>query len=212
MNDLNQAQRAELQRGLTAMELSYTDEQVELWLQFLVLLHKWNRVYNLSAVRDPMQMVSRHLLDSLSVLPYLKPGRCIDVGAGAGLPGIPLAIARPDLSYCLLDSNSKKTRFMQQAVLELGLRHVEVVQNRVEAYRPEAKFDNVIARAFTALPDLQAMTRHLVVSGGQLMAMTAREDVSQPDQDESGFRHVSTHHLQVPGTDAQRRLKLFEAV
>lgn len=212
MNDLVDIQREPLEQGLREMKIDYSSTQLGQWLQFLALLSKWNRVYNLSAVRDSREMVSRHLLDSLSVLSHLKPGRCIDVGAGAGLPGIPLAIARADVHFCLLDSNSKKTRFMQQAILELGLSHVEVVHDRVETYRPAQKFDNVIARAFAALPDLQSLTRHLLVDGGQLMAMMARDDAAAPNPNSQGFRFVSRHHLQVPGTDASRQLKLFSAV
>lgn len=212
MSTTSEAQRTELERGVRALGLELSPEQIDLLLQFLALLVKWNRVYNLSAVREPSQMVRRHLLDSLAVCPYLRSGSCIDVGSGAGLPGLPLAIARPDMRFCLLDSNNKKTRFMQQVVLELRLGNVEVVQNRVEAYRPSGKFDNVIARAFAALPELQRLARHLLEDRGQLMAMVAREDDGVSTQGGPGYRYLGTRELQVPGTSAERRLKLFESI
>lgn len=162
-----------LREGMRALGLAMDEKQERLLLQFLALLVKWNRAYNLTAVREPLEMVGRHLLDSLAVLPYLRGRRCLDIGTGPGLPGIPLAIMRPEMAYVLLDSNGKKTRFVRQAVLELGLGNVIVQHQRVEAYQPDEGFDTLITRAFSALPRIVEMTRHLRQPGSQLLAMKA---------------------------------------
>lgn len=173
-------------------------------LDYLSLLTKWNRAYNLSAVREPLEMVTRHLLDSLVVLPWIDGARLLDVGSGAGLPGIPLALARPDLQVVLLDSNGKKTRFLQQAKLELGLANVEVVNERVESYRPSQPFDIVISRAFSELSEFLRLTDHLLAPTGRWLAMKGRLDENElaeisPDR-------VKLHPLRVPGLDAERHL------
>ncbi len=146
--------REQLDSGLSRLGLALDRAQQEGLLGYLGLLLKWNRVYNLSAVRDPREMVGRQLLDSLAVAPYLHGDRVLDLGTGAGLPGIPLAIAEPRRRFTLIDSNGKKTRFVQQSVIELGLGNVEVVRARVEAFRPDLGFDTVTARAFASLPEL----------------------------------------------------------
>ena len=140
--------REKLLSGLAALLLELSDDQVDALLEYILLIQKWNKAYNLTAVREPLEMVGLHLLDSLAILPHLKPSRIADIGTGAGLPGIPLAIARPDCHFTLLDSNSKKTRFVQQAVLELKLSNVEVVHARVEEIMPANPFDAVLTRAF----------------------------------------------------------------
>lgn len=166
--------RERLRQGAKSLGLCLATEQEQRLLELIALLAKWNRAYNLTAVRDPLEMVSRHLLDSLAVLPFLTGRRCLDIGTGAGLPGIPLAIMRPDMAFVLLDSNGKKIRFVRQAVLELGLENVEPVHARVEAYVPEAAFDLLIARAFTSLPEMLKLTRHLRGEKGVLLAMKAK--------------------------------------
>jgi 16S rRNA (guanine527-N7)-methyltransferase len=138
---------------------------------FVLLLAHWNRAFNLTAVRAPMEMVPRHLLDSLAALPWIERGSVLDIGTGAGLPGIPLAIAKPDLAFTLLDSVGKKVRFVRQAAAELRLGNVEVVQSRVEAYRPRRKFANIIARAVASLPALVAEASPLAAAGGRLLAL-----------------------------------------
>src|SRR4030067_635573 len=140
-----------LQQGLSEMGLNLTAPARKKLLNFLELLEKWNRAYNLTAVRDPEQMVPRHLLDSLTVLPYLKGPSILDIGTGAGLPGLPLALARPDLAFTVLDSNLKKIRFVRQAVRELDIKNVEIAHARVEKFHPERKFDTLIARAFASI-------------------------------------------------------------
>jgi 16S rRNA (guanine527-N7)-methyltransferase len=195
----------ELQRGIAQLGIELDEEKQRKLLDYLALLQKWNKVYNLTAVRDPQQMVSHHLLDSLAVLPHLWPGRWLDVGCGAGLPGVVLAIARPDWRFVLLDSNSKKTSFVQQAVIELGLKNVSVYCERVEGWQPVEKFDGIISRAFTELGDFLRITRHLMAEGGRWAAMKGvaeRELAGVPD----GCRVERVIPLQVPGLNAARSL------
>jgi 16S rRNA (guanine527-N7)-methyltransferase len=171
--------RARLQEGVRQLGVTMAEEQARLLLQFLRLLVKWNSAYNLTAVRDPLEMVGRHLLDSLAVLPHLSGKRCLDMGTGPGLPGIPLAVMRPEMEFVLLDGNGKKIRFVRQAVLELGLRNVQPVHGRLESYRPERGFDTLIARAFTALPAMLDMTEGLRGKRTVLLAMKGRLPVEE---------------------------------
>lgn len=202
------AHAEQLERGLDEIALQLPSGSSHKMLEFLAMLVKWNRVYNLSAIKQAEEMVTLHLLDSLSVVPFLHGGRCIDVGTGAGLPGIPLAIARPDVQFALLDSNSKKTRFIQQVCIELGLKNVTPVHERIESYQPEEKFDTVTARAFTALPDLLTKTRHLLSDGGKLLAMKSKEIDALERQD---FKFTGVESLKVPGLDATRNLVIYTA-
>ena len=163
--------RDRLAGGLQALGVSLNDAQQQALLDYRDLLVKWNRAYNLTAVRDPGEMIQRHLLDSLSVLAHLDDRDTLDVGTGAGLPGIPLAIARPDLRFVLLDSNGKKTRFVRHARRELGLSNVEVVNTRVEQYRNAPS--QIISRAFAALPDMLQALAPLITDGSRVLAMKA---------------------------------------
>jgi 16S rRNA (guanine527-N7)-methyltransferase len=197
--------RAALDRGLSELALSLPAHASDQLLEYLALLGKWNRTYNLTAIRDPLDMVSQHLLDSLAVLPHLaQPRSLADAGSGAGLPGIPLAIARPELRVALADSSQKKTAFLRQAAIELGLANVEVHEGRVETWRPQPLFDVVISRAFAALADFIAACRHLVAPGGMLAAMkgAAPADLG---------KHCRVVTLRVPLLDAQRHLVLCPA-
>lgn len=160
-----------LQQGTKVMEMALSDQQQQKLMQFLLLLVKWNKAFNLTAVRDPLEMVGRHLLDSLALLPHLTSTNCLDMGTGAGLPGIPLAIMRPQTQFVLLDGNSKKIRFVRQAVMELGLTNVEPVHARVENYHPETPFQTLISRAFTALPKMLELTSELRAPETELLAM-----------------------------------------
>lgn len=205
----NESHEAQLERGLQEMGIELPAESTGKLMDFLRMLVKWNRVYNLSAIREPEQMVSLHLLDSLAVLPFLRGKRCIDVGTGAGLPGIPLAIARSDMHFSLLDSNSKKTRFIQQACVELGLSNVSPLHNRIEEFQPEQKFDTVTARAFTAMPDLLLKTRHLLKTGGQLLAMKSKETKAI---DSKEFQFNGVESLTIPELEATRNLVIYTAV
>lgn len=195
----------ELQHGIAELELALDAEAQRKLLDYLALLHKWNKVYNLTAIRDPQQMVSHHLLDSLAVLPHLWAGRWLDVGCGAGLPGLVLAVAQPDWQFALLDSNSKKTGFVQQAVIELDLRNVSVHCERVEAWLPAERFDGIISRAFSELGEFLRNTRHLMAPHGRWAAMKGapqQELASVPE----GCLVEHVIPLQVPGLDAARSL------
>lgn len=217
--------RARLDAGLAEMPSAIAellDEAArDLLIRYLLLLARWNQAYNLTAIRDPREQVARHLLDSLAVLSWVTRGPVLDLGTGAGLPGIPLAIARPDLDFTLLDSNGKKTRFVRQAVLDLGLKNVEVIQIRLEAYRPERKFATIVARALASLPSLRASAQGLSAADGCLLALKGRlaEDElaaliasrSSAESDaslatEARLREPRLHPLVVPGVDGERSL------
>ena len=196
--------RAALERGLDELALVLPASAAEQLLAYAELLMKWNRTYNLTAIRDPLEMVSRHLLDSLAVLPHLPmtdDATLADVGSGAGLPGIPLAIARGAWRVALNDSSQKKAAFLRQAAIELGLRNIDVHEGRVEAWRPAARFAVVISRAFSDLAEFLAKCRHLVAPGGVLAAMKG----VAPGTLQPGCRALE---LKVPLLDAQRHLVL----
>jgi 16S rRNA (guanine527-N7)-methyltransferase len=200
----------ELERGIAQLELAVAPEIQQKMLDFLVLLQKWNQVYNLTAIRQPEKMVSHHLLDSLAVLPHLWPGRWLDVGCGAGLPGLVLALLRPEWAFTLLDSNSKKTSFVQQAAIELGLRNVSVYCARVESWQTENKFDGIISRAFASIADFTALTHHLLAEDGSWVAMKGvpgREREQLP----ANMAIERVIPLQVPGMGAERCLVIVKA-
>ena len=199
-----------LDAGLGELGLDLPGEPRERLLAYLDLLARWNRAYNLTAVRDPREMVPRHLLDSLAVLPYIDPGPLLDVGTGPGLPGLPLALARPGLAVTLLDSNGKKARFCTQAVAELGLSGVQVVHARVEAYRPGAPFPQVITRAFTSLAGFRRAAAHLVAPGGRLLALKGRYPGAELDElAAAGGGAAAVHPLAVPGLQGERHLVII---
>jgi len=200
----------QISQGCKKLHLDLSEGEIEKLRQLVQLLEKWNRVYNLTAVRDPAAMVTRHILDSLAVLPFLVEGRLLDVGTGAGLPGLPLAIARPELSVTLLDSNAKKLRFVRQAAADLGLNNVEVVQVRMREYRPDRSFDMVISRAVSSLEELYRQTSHLVSPAGRMLFMKGA--VPENEMLELGPARESLHieRLQVPGLDAERHLLWLE--
>lgn len=193
-----------LAQGMADLGLADSPEQRKRLLAFLALLHKWNRAYNLTAIRDPRSAVDLHLLDSLTLGPYLHGGRILDVGTGAGLPGIPLAIVNGDRHFTLLDGNAKKTRFVRQAVIELGLRNVEVVTARVENYQPERGFDSVLARAFASLADIVAATERLLAPQGRILAQKGQWP--RQELDTLKGRTVKVHRLALPGLDLERHL------
>jgi 16S rRNA (guanine527-N7)-methyltransferase len=199
--------QAALDRGLGELALALPPSARERLLDYMKLLVKWNRTYNLTAIRDPLAMVGHHLLDSLVVVPHLAlapNARLADAGSGAGLPGIPLAIARPDWHVALAETSQKKAAFLRQAAIELRLANVEVHEGRVEAWRPQPLFDAVISRAFAALADFIAACRHLLTPGGVLAAMAGAAPAAlQPD--------CKLIALRVPLLDAQRHLVLCPA-
>lgn len=200
---------ATLEAGLDTLGLGRQPQTVETLVAYLQLIEKWNRVHNLTAVRDPERMLTQHLLDSLAVLPELPRRddlRLLDVGSGAGLPGIPIAVLRPSWQITLIDSNGKKASFLRQAVAELGLAKVEVVQARVEEFKPSQCYDIVISRAFSDLADFLAGARHLVCPDGALVAMKGVFPEEELALLPETAAHVSSVPLQVPGLDAARHL------
>lgn len=198
-----------LLRGLSALELDLSEQDIARLLQFIQLLEKWNKTYNLTAVRDPLQMVPLHLLDSLAMLPWLQGDTVLDVGTGPGLPGIPLAIVRPDIAFTLLDSNSKKTRFITQAVMELGLENVAVVQSRAETFQPEGTFSTIIARAFASIPEMLDMVKHLCGEKTRIIAMKGQYPAQELEDWPTDFVCESVEALQVPELDAARHVVLI---
>ena len=179
-------------------------------LHYLALLAKWNKTYNLTAIHEPERMLTHHLLDSLALLPHITAPRLLDVGSGGGLPGIPLAIARPALQVTVLDANHKKAAFMQQAVIDLQLANVEVVCDRSEAYRPASPFPQIVCRAFSDLSEFVRATRHALAANGEWLAMKGvypNEEIAQL----KGARLKRDVVLHVPGLEAERHLIVLQA-
>ena len=198
-----------LQQGLQELNIRADETQLELLLAFIKLLEKWNKAYNLTAVRHREDMARLHILDSLTVLPFIQGKQVADIGTGAGLPGIPLAIFSPDVEFTLVDSNAKKTRFVQQAILELKLKNVNVMHSRVENMKIDALFSTVIMRAFANLKDIMCLTRHLLDKQGILLAMKGQK----PDQE---LTNIDAQYLiipvNVPGVEAERCLIRIEGM
>nr|WP_320136384.1 16S rRNA (guanine(527)-N(7))-methyltransferase RsmG [uncultured Amphritea sp.] len=198
-----------LEQQCLQIDLQLSDEQYIQLLKYHALLVKWNKTFNLTAVRSPEEMISRHLIDSLSVLPYIDVERLIDVGSGPGLPGIPLAICRPDLPITLLDSNIKKSRFQFQAKAELGLDNVDVIHERVEKYTPDVLFDGVISRAFASLQDMLHWTTHLCANDGIFLAMKGMYPVEEIELLPESINLRQSVRLNVPGTEGERHLLML---
>ncbi len=201
-----------LAEGCESLGLELTAEQQARLLRYLALLHKWNRVYNLTAIRDETRSVSHHLLDSLAVVPHLRGQRVLDVGTGAGLPGIPIAVARPDVSVVMLDSNHKKQAFVTQAIGELELANASVERTRVEQWESAGRFDTVISRAFAELPDFLRLAGHLMAPGGCLLAMKGlhpHEEIAAMPQ---GFSCERVLALDVPGVESRHLVVVRAAI
>lgn len=177
---------------------------------YLRELHTWNTTHNLTAVRDPLTMVTRHLLDSLTVVDFVSGKSVVDIGSGPGLPGLVLAIVRPGLSVTLVESNGKKAAFLRHVRRRLRLPNVEVVQKRVEAWKPAGRFDCVICRAFAAADECARVAGHLIAPGGRLLLMKGRDPDAELAELPLDFRHVETAALAVPGLEAQRHLAILE--
>jgi len=197
-----------LSKGLSQLNLTkpLDDKQQNTLIKYVELLNKWNKTYNLTAVRKPEQMVTRHLLDSLSICPYLRGKSILDVGTGAGLPGIPLAVVFPERQFILLDSNNKKTRFVVQAVSELELPNVDVVQSRVEDFESEQLFDTIISRAYSAIGEMVEQTSHLLAIDGVFLAMKGVNPIAEIDILPSGYVVEESRVIKVPGLEEERHL------
>lgn len=197
----------QLHAGIDALALTLPPQAPERLLDYLQLLARWNRSFNLTAVRDPSDMVTRHLLDSLAILPWLSGKNACDLGSGAGVPGIVLAIAAPDRSWLLVDANGKKARFLRAAVRELGLANVTVAQQRVQDV--QGQFDAITARAFASLPDMLAWGGHLLAADGIWLAMKGPQAEAERHTSLPEFTLHEDVQLNVPGLDAERRLLIL---
>jgi len=204
--------QAALGAGLPSIAGDAYSPELSLTLcRFLAELHRWNRAYNLTAVRDPLDMVSRHILDSLTVLPWVAGARVVDIGTGAGLPGIPLALARPDKQFTLLDANGKKVRFVTHAAAQLALHNVDVVQARVEQC-VAGPFDTALCRAFTALPDFVSGAARLVTDGGTLVAMKGRYPEQEVAAVPPDWQVAECARVEVPGLVGERHILVLRRV
>jgi 16S rRNA (guanine527-N7)-methyltransferase len=193
--------------GVATLNLSVDEQKIDQLLAFIKLIEKWNKAYNLTAIKDKPNMVWLHLLDSLTVIPYLEGNRIIDIGTGAGLPGIPLAICLPHLAFTLLDSNAKKTRFVQQAVLELKLTNIKIVHSRAEDFQPEQCYDMVLTRAFADLADILKSTNHLLAKNGKLLAMKGHCSEQELAKVKS---LTSVIPVRIQGVEVERNLVLIK--
>jgi 16S rRNA (guanine527-N7)-methyltransferase len=201
-----------IEEGARALGLQIPAGRLDLFERHHELLSKWNRVHNLTAVREAGQMVVVHVLDSLSLVPHLgEAGTLVDVGTGAGFPGIPIAIARPDIQVTLVDSSHKKCTFLDQAKAELGLGNVRVVCDRVERWQPAAPFDVVVSRAFAELSDFVSQAGHLARPGGRLLAMKGVHPFEEIARVPASHRVAEVVELKVPSLDARRHLVCLEA-
>lgn len=196
----------DLREGLATMEIPCNDHQSGQLLDYLDLLIRWNRAYNLTAVQDPREMVSRHLFDSLAVLPWLRGQRFVDLGTGAGLPGIPLAIVCPGMDFVLLDGNGKRVRFLFQVKSALGLDNVREVHSRAEDFRDESGFDGLLSRAFSSLAEMIACSAHLRAPGGRFYALKGRYPEKELRELPKPYNVIACRKLAVPGAAAERHL------
>lgn len=208
-----------LAKGIEALSLDIPADTQKKLIQYIELIAKWNKSFNLTAIRDINEMLTLHLLDSLAVVPYIDDAkRILDVGAGAGLPGMVLAMCYPDKSFVLIDTNGKKTRFMTQAKIELGLTNVEVVHARVDEYfykenGPLKPFDAIISRAFASISDMLGYIGHLVTPETTVLAMKAdsEDEISQmSEEDKTAYQIEQIHSLDIPGLQAKRQLLVIK--
>ena len=196
----------QLENGTKKLDLNLTENQQKILIEYLELLAKWNKAYNLTAIKDVEAMVSHHLLDSLSIAKFIKGKNILDVGTGAGFPGIPLAVYYPEKKFVLLDSNGKKIRFITQAIYQLKIENITLIQDRVENYQPEHCFDSITTRAFADINTCITRTRHLLCKNGQLLmqkgALPEQECIDYQDR-------IQTHQLSVPGIQKLRHVCVF---
>lgn len=202
-----------LSQGLKDMNVEVSPETQQKLISFLELLSQWNKVHNLTAVRDTKEMVTKHLLDSLSLMPFLNNGKNVcDVGTGAGLPGIPLSLCKPEMEFCLLDSSQKKINFVQQAILSLSLRNTQAVCSRVEHFHSEVPFDWVVSRAFGSLSEFIQVTGHLVSNQGRWLAMKGKLPQEELAAIPEGYTIEHIHSLSVANLIGERCLVVIKRV
>ncbi|MDP8051174.1 16S rRNA (guanine(527)-N(7))-methyltransferase RsmG [Pasteurella atlantica] len=195
---------------LNELNFEISTDQKEKLFKFVALLDKWNKAYNLTSVRDPNEMWVKHILDSLVVSPNLEGSRFIDVGTGPGLPGLPLAIINPDKEFVLLDSLGKRIRFIEQVLLQLGVKNVTPVQSRVEEYQPEQGFDGVLSRAFASLSDMVHWCEHLPSKNGQFYALKGIYKQEEVTEIEDKIKQIKVIPLTIPSLNAERCLLIFK--
>ncbi len=195
-----------LMQGSESLSLTLSPQQAEKLVGYVERIDKWNKAYNLTSVRDPEQMMVKHILDSIAVAPFIDGKRIIDVGTGPGLPGIPLSVMLPDSSFTLLDSLGKRVRFMKQCAFELGLNNVTPVHSRVEDHKPDQPYDIVLSRAFASLKDMLHWCEHLVDSSGVFVALKGQFPQSEIDEVSDHFRIESVKALSVPDLEGERHL------
>ena len=195
-----------LSEGIEQLQLKISTEKQQIMLSYLDLLTRWNKAYNLSGIKDPARMLVVHLLDSLSILPYVDGITVLDVGTGAGLPGMPIAICEEQKKLSLLDSNGKKTRFLFQSCVQLGIRNVEVIHERVEHYQNRERFDIVLSRAYSDLAKFIVQTRHLLGEHSKLLAMKGQFPQSEIEKIPEDFKLLEVYVLKIPGEKGARHL------
>ncbi|RMA82124.1 16S rRNA (guanine(527)-N(7))-methyltransferase RsmG [Umboniibacter marinipuniceus] len=200
----------QIESGLKDLDLNV--EATDKLARFVMLMDKWNKAYNLTSVRNAEDMVPRHILDSIVVMPHLEGTRFIDVGTGPGLPGLPLAIAMPHCHFTLLDSNGKRTRFMFQAALELGLDNIEIINSRVEAYQPAQPYDGVLSRAFASLSDMLRWCAHLPGPNGKFFALKAHLSEDELSEVPKSFKVNKQIQLSDYDTDRTRQMVVLESL
>jgi len=199
--------KSQLTSLLSETSLDVSDEQIDLLIQYVELLNKWNKAYNLTSVRDPSEMLIKHIMDSLMVGKHISGQRFIDVGTGPGLPGIPLAILYPDYQFTLLDSLGKRITFLKQVVFLLKLQNVELMLSRVEEFTPDIPFDGVLSRAFSSLNDMVSWCSHLIATEkGRFFALKGQYPTEEIDLLPENIKLVASHNIVVPKLDGQRHL------
>ena len=192
--------------GLKALNCSPDEKQLDHLIQYVDLLNRWNKTYNLTSVRDPKDMIPLHIFDSLVVADFIKGESCLDVGSGGGLPTIPLAIMQPERQFTALDTNGKKTRFIQQAVIELGLKNVSVVHERVEKWQADIAFDAIVSRAFASIHDFISSSSMHLAEGGTMYAMKGQYPAAEMQYLPKGFKLQTSHKFEVPFVEGERHL------
>jgi 16S rRNA (guanine527-N7)-methyltransferase len=199
-----------LQQALTNNGFVVSPDIQQSFLQYLYLMQRWNHIYNLTAILDIEKMIMLHIIDSLSISPYLYGNHIIDIGTGAGLPGIPLALMHPEKHITLLDSNNKKTRFLTQVLIDLKIKNITIISSRCENFHPEQRFDSILSRAFASLKVMLHTTQHMLKEHGQFLAMKGSFPAQELLDIPQGFKIHAVHLLQIQGLDAERHLICLE--
>lgn len=199
----------ELLNQLSQNHLTINEVMSKKLIEYILLLHKWNQIHNLTSIRDPLQMLSKHIIDSLSIGRYLQGPNILDVGTGAGLPGIPLAITHPHYHFTLLDSNGKKTRFLTHVLQTLMITNIDILSLRVEKYHPKNCFNSIVSRAFSQLNEFLQKTKHLCCENGIFLAMKGQYPAEEINKLDVHFKLIDTKSLQIAGLDEKRHLLIL---